>query len=420
MKKIVGYEQEKKAIEELKEMLVNSKRYREYGVRIPRGVLLYGEPGVGKTELAKSFAADGINMVELRASEFCDDDALSALSEAFAYAKSQAPSVLVIDELDKIAGENDSFFMSNNDKVRKMLISEMDALDGSDDILVVATCNGLDPLGDVMTRPGRFDRIIKIDLPDEETRKQILIHYFNKIKAKKCFDFDAAAHRIAGFTCAKIECMANECGIIAMAKNEMSISEDDIRIVINKLEFGAYEQNPFDNGDMLNAVAVHEAGHSIIAMLFCPDSIYNASIMPQGESAGHTSFVSSNIIKGKSNLENEVMVLLAGHVAERIALGEYICGSFRDVSIASKIIGTMLTREAMYGYEYISSCKYDGFSDEMADKTQKKLAEILSSLDKRVEDAIRGHWNLFNAIVDNLKKRHVLSQKDLMEIKAAA
>ena len=175
---IVGYEKEKREITSLHDMLQNSNMYRHYGVRIPRGLALYGEPGVGKTVLARSIAGDGINIVELRSADCCEEDAPEAIKSVFEEAKRLIPSVILLDELDKIAGTSTNFFMESNDAVKKTLLQELDALSEEDDILVVATCNDTDVLGDALLRPGRFDRQLHIDLPNEETREQILEEYF--------------------------------------------------------------------------------------------------------------------------------------------------------------------------------------------------------------------------------------------------
>ncbi len=419
MKKIVGYEKEKREIDELKRMLLQSKNYRARGVRIPRGLLLCGEPGVGKTMLAKSVATNGIRILNFRASDYFEPEICYALKSVFESAKKKGPTVLLIDELDKIAGTGHMFNMSDNEKTCNTLIAEMDALKDSDEVLVIATCNDRSVLGNAITRPGRFDRIIYVDLPIDSTRKALLKHYFGKIRAPKCFDYDSAVRQTVGFNCAKIECLANECGIIALSKESPVIDENDLRVVINKLEFGAVEGIPLEDKGALRAIAVHEAGHALVASLFCPENFYNASIMPQGESFGHIRYVSSPNMKSKSAIEKDVMIFLAGHVAERVVLSEYRCGSHSDISLASRYIKNAMIKEGMYGYEY-AALSENQISEFTMRLCEKKIAEILLRLDKKTETVLRENRDVLEKIINALENKHILSRAELLELKSAA
>ena len=169
--KIAGYEKEVAQLEQLKDFLHNAEKYANCGVHIPKGVLLYGYPGVGKTVMAKSIADEHINIVELRAADCTRDNSEEFIQEAFAKAKEMKPCLLLIDEFDKIAGCRDEFYMEMNDKAMKILLQELDSLKEENDVLVVATCNDIRRLGPALVRSGRFDRIFEIGLPSLEDRK---------------------------------------------------------------------------------------------------------------------------------------------------------------------------------------------------------------------------------------------------------
>ena len=417
MNTIVGYEKERKEIEVLKQMLLNFESYKKNGVRIPRGILLCGMPGVGKTVLAQSLAGDGINIVELRASLCCNDEVQNSVQEVFERAKKNAPSVLLLDELDKIAGVNDFFFMETNDKVRKTLLAELDALSLSDKVLVVATCNDEDAMGDALIRPGRFDRILKISLPDEETRKNILELYFERIKVEKQFDISALARSTRGFSGAKLECFANEAGIIALQKNNHIITEDDIRVLMNKMEFSALEANPFKDYKYLHRVAVHEAGHTLVGMLLCPENVFGTSILPQGESSGHVNFISDSTIKTVSEIEDEIAIMLAGHVAERCEFDDYLVGSSSDIQHSASRLHYLFTKEPVYGYKYI----LDGLGGESLSEASKSQLENeintkLQEIDERVESLISNNYSIYKKILSALEEKFVLSREDLNEL----
>lgn len=417
MNMIVGYEKEKSEIEELRHMLCNFESYRKNGVRIPRGLLLYGAPGVGKTVLARSIAGNNINIVELRASLCCTDDAPEAVSEVFETAKNNAPSVLLLDEFDKIAGGSGVFYMEGNDRVRKTLLAELDSLSDSDKVLVVATCNDSKVLGEALIRHGRFDRILKIDLPDSETRMKILEAYFSRIKAKKEFDVSTLALATNGFSGADLECLVNEAGILALRKKEQIITEADIRLVKNKMIFGALEKNPLKNSESLHRVAVHEAGHTLAAMMLCPDSIFGASVLPQGEICGHVQFVSGYEIKSVSEIENETAIILAGHVAERCELNEYLTGSCSDMHNAAMRLHNLFTQEAAYGYKYVlDDLNGEALSESSKNYLEFLVAKKLEELDRKVERIISDNHSLYRKIVEALEEKLVLSQYDLKKL----
>lgn len=415
---IVGYEKEKREIEELKKMLQNFEKFKKCGVRIPRGLLLHGEPGVGKTALAKSIAGDGINIIELRASLCFDDETSDVIRDVFRKAKANAPSVLLLDELDKLAGANNIFYMENNDTVKKVLLAELDKLSDLDRVLVVGTCNDNEVLGEALVRPGRFDRIISVDLPDENTRKSILEAYFERIKIDRDFDILSLARNTKGFSGARLECLTNEAGIIALQKNNPIITEDDIRLVINKMLFGALEKNPFEDYKALHRVAVHEAGHALAVMLLCPDNIFGVSIMPQGQSNGHISFISNGTVQSVSEIENEVAIMLAGHVAERYELEEYLIGSSLDMKKAMARIYYLATKEAAYGYKYIIDDSARG--RDISAATQAELDCIvdkkISEIDIKVEKLISENYQLYREIVNALECKFVLSAEDLKRL----
>ena len=193
VKKIIGYEKEQEELRELGEMLVNFEKYRSIGLRIPRGLVLYEEPGVGKTVMARSIAQNGVKTVELRAAECCRDDAEERIHEMFDYAKSHSPCVIILDKLDKIAGMSRAYLIESNTDINKVLLQELDGLDDRAAVLVVATCNNIMCLGDALLRPGRFDRQIVVLRPEEKTRKKIFKYYFSKVSLGCKIVFDYAA-----------------------------------------------------------------------------------------------------------------------------------------------------------------------------------------------------------------------------------
>lgn len=422
---IVGYEKEQEEIRQLREMLKNAERYRDYGVRIPRGIVLYGEPGVGKTVLAKSLAADGISLIELRAANCCEDDAVKELKEVFEKAKQATPSVILLDELDKIAGTSDRFMMEMNDSIKKTLLQELDSLSNEDNVLVVATCNDTDSLGSALLRPGRFDRQLNIEAPDEETRKLIIKEYFGRLKVRADLNFDYLSRITYGYTGAKIECLANEAGIMAMDKPEPSVDLSDIRVIMNKFAFGSNAKKPSDDLTKLRNVAVHEAGHALVALKLAPDCLFGASILPQGESCGHIQFINPDEGVGTvSEIENEAAVLLGGHIAERVVLGEYLTGADSDMRGAVGRIHYLAVSQAAYGYAGATLGTNMRSSDTISEKLKESVCDTilkkLDDIDGMVEKLISDNLELHSKIVKALMEKQTLSRDELFEIKNAA
>ncbi len=420
---LIGYENEKREIAQLKDMLRRADVYRSCGLRIPRGLVLYGSPGVGKTVLARSIVeGTDTSLVELRAADCCDGNVQGALQRVFSEAKEKQPSVILLDELDKIAGTSDCFFMEENSDIQKMLLQALDSLSDSDTVLVVATCNDMDVLGNSLMRSGRFDRQINVRVPDEETREQILRAYFDRLKLDKDLDYEYVAHLISGYTGAKIECLVNEVGILALQDGLNVITVEQVRSVMNRLAFSGGERKPVKNPQKRRMVAVHEAGHTVVAMALLPDGIFGASILPQGNSNGHTRFVGlDDEIRTVREEENEVAVLLAGHVAERVALGEYAMGANLDLHRAHQRLENLTLEEGVYGYEGVCGLVApqmsigDGYSDgEVANRI---VCEKMKELDAKAEKIIQENREFFDTIVERLMQEQILSRSDLVKLK---
>ena len=415
MGKLIGYEKEKKELAGLHAMLRHAAEYRALGIRIPRGLMLYGEPGVGKTMMAKSLAGDGIALVELRAAACCGPEAVDAVENVFHEAKETTPCVLLLDELDKIAGTSNDFFMENNENVHKTLLQLLDSLQDEDEILVVATCNQTENFSSALLRPGRFDRVLEIKAPDEETRRAILEGYLADIRLPREVDLGYIAQITNGYTGAKLECLANEAGILAMGGEPHVIREEEMRRAINRLDFGTPEERMDLTREELYPLAVHEAGHALTGLLLAPETVYGASIMAQGNTSGHVRMMNGRRTNPSlPEVENMVITLLAGHVAERVMLGHYMAGAEGDMEQARQILYGLVHNEAAYGYEYLNHARQnDMFMSKINDLGIAKTAEILQRLDGVAEGLIRENRALMEKIVEGLLARHVLTHGEL-------
>jgi len=419
---IVGYDNEKKELLNLRDMLHNAKEYKAKGVRIPKGCAIFGECGIGKTVLARSIADKGITLVELRAADCCSETTEESIRLAFEAAKQKTPSVLLLDELDKIAGTNMNFFMEGNDEVKKILLQELDGISEDEEVLVVATCNDLECLGEALLRPGRFDRLIGMSAPDEPTRKKILKKYFSKLSMPKEINYDYLAKITNGYTGAKLECLANEAGILVLREGQEAITEETIRVVMNKISFKGCEKPQTKNLEELYRIAVHEVGHAMVAMYTNPDKLFGASILPQGESGGHTLFMSCHDdAPCISSVENDVMVLLGGRVAERVILGEFGIGAGDDLIKAASTMMYLISNQAAYGYKYLYNIvanrgPINMSSDEVKNSAAKLLEEKLNELDAKAEKIIRDNMEKFRQIVNTILVKQVLCREELFDL----
>lgn len=420
-KKIVGYDNERKELKELSEMLRNVKRYRDIGVRIPRGLVLYGEPGVGKSVMARSIAGNGIKSIELRAAECCMDNAEKSIRDVFEKAKKSSPCVLILDELDKIAGTSHHFFMATNADVNKVLLQEIDSLTEDDYVLVVATCNDTECLGEALLRAGRFDRQIKVNLPNEETRVEILKYYLSKVKLNSNLDVEYVAKITYGRSCADLECIVNEAAIEVIQKGSDIITLENIRMVINKMVFDGAPEKPMVDKDNIYKTAIHEAGHSIVAIKLLPNNIHGASIIPQGDSSGHIEFVGSGYeIKSLREYQSEIAVLLAGRVAEREVLKELYLGSRSDMRKAMQIALELITKQGISGYRYIvqqsSRFSESRVSNNVLYEIELEIEKLMNEADALATKIIRDNYDKFNEIIKLLQEKQVLSREELLSL----
>lgn len=417
---IAGYEKEVAQLEQLKDFLHNAEKYANCGVHIPKGVLLYGYPGVGKTVMAKSIADENINIVELRAADCTKDNSEEFIQEAFAKAKEMKPCLLLIDEFDKIAGCRDEFYIEMNDKAMKILLQEIDSLKEENSVLVVATCNDIRSLGPALVRSGRFDRIFEIGLPSLDDRKKILTHYFDKIAMGKSLDVDYVARVTSGYSGAQLECLVNESGILAIERGQTSIDFDCFQTAMNRLAFHGIEGEIKDNEKHL--VAVHEAGHAIVALYLQPNKLATASIIPQGQSRGHTRMMFEEEMYCSRNNDSldDVAVALGGRVAEIIEFGESSCGCSDDLRNALRILDFIITESGKFGYEYLQCNTLRGgvTSDEQCQKVVAKRVEILNETHEKVKNIILEHKGVFDKIVSALETKHLLSRDELLKMVA--
>ena len=418
--KIAGYEKEVAQLEQLKDFLHNAEKYANCGVHIPKGVLLYGYPGVGKTVMAKSIADEHINIVELRAADCTRDNSEEFIQEAFAKAKEMKPCLLLIDEFDKIAGTQEEFYVEMNDKAMKILLQELDLLKEENDVLVVATCNDIRRLGPALVRSGRFDRIFEIGLPSLEDRKKILSLYYDKITMEKSLDVDYVARVTSGYSGAQLECLVNESGILAIERGQTSIDFDCFQTAMNRLAFHGIEGEIKDNEKHL--VAVHEAGHAIVALYLKPDKLSTATIIPQGQSKGHTRMIyEEDYYCSKSNQElDDVAIALGGRVAEIIEFGEASCGCSNDMMRVVGLLDHIITESGKFGYEYLQLHMVRGGvkSEEQCQKIIAKRVEILNETHAKVKNIILEHKGVFDKIVSALETKHLLSRDELLNMVA--
>lgn len=414
---VAGIDEEKAQLEEIVEFLKNPKKYHSKGAKIPRGVLLNGAPGTGKTLLAKAVAGEaGVPFFQANGSSFDEKYVgvgASRVRELFIEAKKVAPSIIFIDEIDSVA-QNRYSGKSYSEQTLNQLLAEMDGFNTDDNVIVIAATNHIDILDAALIRPGRFDRHVFVPMPDIVAREKILeVHARNKSFSDEV-SLAEIARKTVGFSGADLESVLNEAAIYSVNHNEEVISKEAIDESIARVLVGLAKKNSAVSEEDRKLTAIHEAGHAIISAVIRPNvKNFGISIVPRGKAGGYNFFDESNVTyHRKKDLFNQIQVAYGGRIAEDILLGDISTGASNDIEQASNIAYQMITRFAMNGSlltkisgasefnEQLDSCKH-----EEVETILKKAYESAMSILLEYKDEVQ---NLATLLIE----REYLSQEE--------
>lgn len=405
---VAGIEEAKTDMKEIVDFLKNPKKYQELGARIPRGILLVGPSGVGKTLLAKAIAGEAdVPFFSAAGSEFMEmlvGVGSSRVRDLFAMARAKQPSLIFIDEIDAIGRQRGMGIGGGHDEREQTLnqiLIEMDGFDPRTNVIVLAATNRPDMLDPALVRPGRFDRRISIPLPDLRAREEIIkIHMKGKPFAED-FSIEKTAKKTVGFSGADLENMINEAAILAARAERKSITPLDIEEASLKVTMGS-ERRTLMTPEEKKITAYHEAGHAIVA-LNTPDmdAVSRVTIIPRGGSLGHTSFPPDRdrYNESRTRLKSIIATMLGGRAAEELVFDEITIGASNDIDRATKLARQMVTE---YGMSSLGPISYSDhvdsywlarglnegprYSQEMAAKID---AEVKSIIDEAHKEAIK-------------------------------
>ena len=349
---VAGLEEEKEELEEIVEFLKTPEKFTEMGAKVPRGVLLYGKPGTGKTLIAKAIAGEAeVPFISMSGSEFIEMFAglgASRVRKLFEKARRLAPCIVFIDEIDAIGSRRsgNSGAESENNQTLNQLLVEMDGFSSEETIIVLAATNRPEMLDKALLRPGRFDRQITIPSPDLKGREEILkIHSANK-KLASNITLRGIAEDTAGFTGAELANILNEAAIIATKLKHEEIIQEDLEEAVKKVTVGLEKHSRVISEKDKKLTAYHEAGHAIVSQ-FLPTqtAVKEVSIIPRGMAGGYTMYKTDEdkYYVSKTEMEEKLIALLGGRAAEKLALNDISTGASNDIEVATKVARDMIT-----------------------------------------------------------------------------
>ena len=418
---VAGIDEEKEQVAEIVDFLRNPKKYVDMGARIPKGVLLVGQPGTGKTLLAKAIAGEaGVPFFSLSGSDFSEmlvGVGPARMRDLFEQAKAHAPAIIFLDELDSIArmrGVGASGVAEENEQTLNQLLVQMDGFSKSEGVIVLAATNRPVVLDPAILRPGRFDRQIIVQVPDVEGREKILkVHARNKPLGD--VDLKRVAQITSGFTGADLENLLNESAIIAAKDNRKKISMQDITEGINKVLIGPQKKSRIITEEDKRITAYHESGHAIISKILMPEqTVQEVSIIPRGMAAGYTLTNNQNEEHNHQSLtmlKNRLAMLLGGRMAEQIFIGDICTGASNDIKVATELAENMVTK---WGMSSKLGPLYYGKENEVALRlyNQKNLSEsVQATIDAEIKDLItEAQTRCQKVLHDNAAKVKVMAE----------
>ncbi len=420
---VAGLDEEKEELQEVVDFLKHPKKYIDLGARIPKGILLVGPPGTGKTYLSKAAAGEaGVPFFSISGSDFVEmfvGVGASRVRDLFEQAKKSAPCIIFIDEIDAVGRKRGAGLGGGHDEREQtlnQLLVEMDGFGVNEGIIILAATNRPDILDSALLRPGRFDRQVVIGIPDVKGREEIFnVHSKNKPLAAGV-DGKVLARRTPGFTPADIENLLNEAAILTARKNKKKIDMDTIEEAITKVIAGPEKKSRVLTEKTRRLTAFHEAGHALVArMLTHSDPVHQVTIIPRGLAGGFTMMLpkEDKMYVTKTEMEEQIIHLLGGRVAEKLVLHDISTGASNDLERATNIARAMVTKYGMS--DRIGPINY-ATSEEVflgKDFSSKKnySEEIAAEIDLEIKAMVEAAFNRAEQILtDNMDKLHLIAE----------
>lgn len=435
---VAGEDEAKENLKEIVDYLHNPKKYTDVGASMPKGLLLVGPPGTGKTMLAKAVAGEAnVPFFSISGSEFVEmfvGMGASKVRDLFRQAKEKAPCIVFIDEIDAIGQKRNSGSLGGNDEREQtlnQLLTEMDGFEGNSGVIILAATNRPESLDPALTRPGRFDRRIPVELPDLQGREEILRVHAKKIKLSGDADFHAVARMAAGASGAELANIINEAALRAVRNNRTVVSQADLEESIEVVIAGYQKKNAVLSDGEKKVVAYHEVGHALVAAMQSHSApVQKITIIPRTSGAlGYTMQVEEGdkYLMTKREIENKIATFTGGRAAEELVFGEITTGASNDIEQATKLARAMITRYGMsdefdmvametVNNQYLGGDASMVCSSDTQKEIDKKVIELVRSQHEKARKILSENRTLLDKLAQHLYEKETITGDEFISI----
>ena len=437
---VAGVDEEKEELEEIVEFLKNPKKYTDMGARIPKGVLLVGQPGTGKTLLAKAVAGEaGVPFFIISGSDFVEmfvGVGASRVRDLFEQAKKNSPCIIFIDEIDAVGRQRGAGLGGGHDEREQtlnQLLVEMDGFAANEGVIVLAATNRPDVLDKALLRAGRFDRQIVVGMPDVKAREQILEVHSRKKRLADDVDLKVIAKNTSGFAGADLENVLNEAALLAARRNINEIGMKEIEDAMVKVTMGPEKKTKVRSEKENRLVAYHEAGHAVVShYLTTQDPVHQISIVPRGMAGGYTMYqpTEDKSFMSRTEMIEQIISLLGGRASEELMLDDISTGASNDIERATKIANSMVTKygmstrlgtitlgsdqqEVFLGRDFAQEKTY---SEETAGMIDEEMKKIIDACYDKAKEILRANEDKLNAVAGVLLEKEKITGEEFEAI----